>query len=259
MERSVSFESGRFRLWGMLHLPPGSGRAPGVVMCHGFTGNHIEAHFLFTKTARALAAAGLAVLRFDFRGSGDSEGFMSDVTIAGEIEDAERALEWMAGFDGVDPDRLGVIGLSLGGCVAACLAGRRPEVKAVALWAAVAHPGRILTRLVASSPERQAELDRNGFIDIGGHGISRAFLEGSAQIEPMVEIARSRASLLILHGGEDQVVPLSDAADYLQAADCSGRTVELATIDGADHVFSRLAWEQQVIALTRDFLRTQLG
>ena len=66
MEQCREFLSAGQRVVATLHLPP-TGPAPGVVMCHGFTGHRIEAHFLFVKAARALCAAGLAVLRFDFR------------------------------------------------------------------------------------------------------------------------------------------------------------------------------------------------
>ena len=59
---------------------------PGVVLFHGFTGDRMESHWLFVKCSRALARAGIASLRFDFYGSGESEGEFSEVTLQGETE-----------------------------------------------------------------------------------------------------------------------------------------------------------------------------
>ncbi|MFA0780897.1 MAG: hypothetical protein RJAPGHWK_002418, partial [Candidatus Fervidibacter sp.] len=77
-EQFVQFEVQGQRVYGMLHLPDGTSdtgkKVPAVAMCHGFTGNRIEAHRLFVKAARHFVQHGIAVLRFDFRGSGESEG-----------------------------------------------------------------------------------------------------------------------------------------------------------------------------------------
>jgi len=73
MEKSIVFRSGRHKLAGVMHIPEIRRKSyPAVVMFHGFTGNKCESHFIFTKTARRLVLRGIAVLRFDFMGSGDS-------------------------------------------------------------------------------------------------------------------------------------------------------------------------------------------
>jgi pimeloyl-ACP methyl ester carboxylesterase len=81
----VEFQSGRNTLRGMLHLPGGPGRHACVMLCHSFTGNRLESHFLFVTIAPALDAAGLACLRFNFAGSGESDGDFVDMTTAGEV------------------------------------------------------------------------------------------------------------------------------------------------------------------------------
>jgi len=93
MERQVFFINEGQRLYGMVHSSEGEGIRPGVVLYHGFTGHKMETHCIFVKLARELAAAGLHVLRFDFRGSGESEGRFEDMTLDSEISDARAALE----------------------------------------------------------------------------------------------------------------------------------------------------------------------
>ena len=93
-EDLISFEVGNERLHGMLHLPVNAAAPhPCVLMLHGFTGTSIEPHRLFVLMARAFASAGIAALRFDFRGSGQSEGFFSDMTLTRELEDALAAIK----------------------------------------------------------------------------------------------------------------------------------------------------------------------
>ena len=74
METPVVFDSKGQQIVGMLHVPNGRGRFPGALLLHGFTGTKTESHRMFVKLSRRLAEHGIASLRFDFRGSGDSAG-----------------------------------------------------------------------------------------------------------------------------------------------------------------------------------------
>jgi alpha-beta hydrolase superfamily lysophospholipase len=145
----------------------------------------------------------------------------------------------------------------MGATVAACLAGRRSEIKAVVLWAGSAHPERLARRLLDDPHSRRA-LEKHGFVDRAGNAVGRDLIDDAPGIHPLSEIAASTAPVLIVHGTNDQTVPVRDAADYLEAADQPDRTAELVTIDAADHTFAALPWETQLIAVTRDFLAQQL-
>jgi len=211
MELQISFAVGGQRIYGMLHLPSAA-PAPGVALCHGFTGNRIESHRLFVKAARDFAAHGLAALRFDFRGSGESEGDFREMTVAREIEDALGALHFLASRREVDPGRLGLLGLSMGGCVSACVAGRSRQVKALVLWAAAAHPKRALEAHFPGFALPETE-----FVDYGANPVGRAFLEDLRTVEPLEEVEKFRGPALIVHGDQDLAVPVSDAEDFRQA------------------------------------------
>jgi len=230
-------------LCGMLHLPART-PAPGIIMCHGFTGHKAETHRLFVKAARDLASHGLAALRFDFRGSGDSGGDFREMTVSREIEDAGAALDYLVSRTEVKADRVGVLGLSLGGCVAACLAGRDARVKALVLWAAVAHPSRIADRLLP-------EFGDSAVLDMAGWGLGRGFIEDIASIQPLKELASYAGPSLVVHGSNDETVPPSDALDYRVAL---GGRCRSHLVQGADHVFSTLGYETEAIRISRDFM-----
>lgn len=253
MEHCREFLSAGERVAATLHLPDAT-PAPGVVMCHGFTGHRIEAHFLFVKAARALCDAGLAVLRFDFRGSGESAGEFRDMTISGEIADALAALEFMRSEPGVDADRIALIGLSLGGLVAACAAARDGGVSALVLWSAVANlPGVLAERFAGA----QVELEQRGCVELGPHEIGAGFVADLDRIDPCAEVCSYDGPTLVVHGSDDQSVPVDHADLYLGALRGGDATKHI--VAGADHTFSSVAWEREVIGVTRDWLALRLG
>ncbi len=238
-----------------LHIPEAT-PAPGLVMCHGFTGHRIEAHFLFVKAARAFCAAGLGVLRFDFRGSGESEGRFRDMTIEGEIADALAALEHMRAEPGVDAERVGLLGLSLGGLVAACAAARDGGVQALVLWSAVADLGGVFGERHESAAER-ASLGECGYYEHGAHRIGAGFVEQLGRIDPLAELGRYRAPALVVHGSDDQSVPVAHAEMYMQALSGGDRAKHI--IEGADHTYSTVGFEREAIEVTRDWLVERIG
>ena len=246
MQKPLYFENQGQLIAGTLHLPDGPGPHPAVVFCHGFTGNKGETHFLFVKASRELAAHGIASLRFDFRGSGESEGEFSDMTPLTEVSDACRALHVLADQPEVDADRLGVVGLSLGGLVAACVAGREPSVKSTVLWAAVAEI-RLMSKL---TNEDRSLLDTQGWMDIGGLKLGAGFFRDTTKIDPVAEIAASKSPVLIIHGESDAAVPVSHAEKYFAALRSLSRKVSKLILHEADHTFNRVGWEAEAISAT---------
>src|SRR5262245_31657885 len=136
----VMFESDGQAILGVIHQPRElrAERLPAVAIFHGFVGSKDQPHQIFVKLAEALAAAGVVALRIDFRGRGDSEGDTVDMTFEGDMADARGALDLLAAQPGVDAGRLGVLGMSWGATIAACLAGRDQRVGSTALWAGAA-------------------------------------------------------------------------------------------------------------------------
>lgn len=145
METPVVFDCKGEQIVGMLHLPVGRGRVPGVLLLHGFGGHKAETHRMFVKLARRLVARGMGVLRFDYRGSGDSSGEFEEMTIRSQICDAIRALTFLSRHKRINSKRLAVVGFSLGGAVAAHLVAReKARVQSLVLISPVAEGSVIL-------------------------------------------------------------------------------------------------------------------
>lgn len=130
--RPLPFFSSGLRLDADLHLPGDGGAGvpyPAVIACSGYQGQKIIHPERF---ARALNPLGYAVLAFDYRGFGRSEGERGRLVPQEWAEDVRAGVDRLAGVDDVDADRLALVGWGLGGGVVVAEAADDPRVKAVA-------------------------------------------------------------------------------------------------------------------------------
>jgi dipeptidyl aminopeptidase/acylaminoacyl peptidase len=197
------------RLHGWLMKPPsGTGPFPVIVHAHGNAGN-VESHEDFS---RFLTRHGFAVLLFDYRGYGKSDP--RTPTRDGLVTDTLAAIYFVASRPDLDPARLGVLGISLGGVPASAAAAERPIVRALALvtayssWARVAHDHLPV---------------------VGPILIAR----GRDPIDAVKNLGTR--SLLLVHGMRDRVVPFHHAGRLADAASAAGVPVEITEISEADH------------------------
>lgn len=246
-EKPVVFYNQEQQINGILHSPTHcDASCPAVAFFHGFTGTKVEPHRIFVKTARELAAIGFYVLRFDFRGSGDSAGNFSEMTIGGEVSDAIKSIDVLTAMPGVDAERIGILGLSMGGCVAAFVSGQDTRVKSTVMWAPLSDdpPDRkneILERVKnPPTPEELALANPNI--------VGKAFYEELPKISPSATIQAFTGALLVIHGSGDDVVPVSHGRRYYELMRERDALTELEIIDKGDHTFNTVASEQAVIA-----------
>ena len=112
------FTRERTRLFGLLHGPLGDPKSTGFVLSHPFAEEKLWSHRVFVSLARALAARGHPVLRFDFTGAGDSDGGTADTSLSTHTDDLIAAIDALtARRPGLA--RVGLIGLRLGASLAA--------------------------------------------------------------------------------------------------------------------------------------------
>ena len=240
-EEAVSFHVEGMTLRANLHIPsPG---APCIVLRHG-----LEAHKDTEKWrtfARSLTGAGFATLRFSFRGCGEgpesSDGAFEDTTLTSRVRDLKAALDFL-GKRAVDHDRMGAVGSSLGGSVV--IAAEDPRLKVLVLLATGAWMG-----LGAIDPS--AEL-----ISLpSGRRLNRRFAEDAKRYDLPSALARQRKPTLILHGSNDDLVPIEHAHTlYASAAEPK----RLCIIPGGDHSFHQPHHLKQIVDATVEWIRQHL-
>lgn len=245
-EHLIAFDGPLGTLRGVLHRPDRAGDLPGIVLLHGFTGQHIEDQRLFVQAGRFLAEDGYAVLRMDFYGSGNSDGAFDAMTVHSEVDDAVAMLDWFCAQPGIDPGRFAVVGLSLGGAIAALLAAFDRRVKAAVFWNAVAEPRLHFGEIALKGPQAGVT---------GGLRVSRAFLETFYAMDVAGAVQRYGGPGLVIRGTADDVV-LAQEADALTTALGAHGTLRL--IEGADHTFRHPAWRADLFAITAAWLRAHV-
>ncbi|MEM3871890.1 MAG: alpha/beta fold hydrolase [Nitrososphaeria archaeon] len=266
MIKSVIFENENQKLVGIIHLPENLEtlkKVPGIVMFHGFTGNKVEAHRLFVQVARSLCKAGFMVLRFDFRGSGDSDGEFEDITVENEVSDAEKALTFFLRQRKVDREKVGVIGLSMGGRVATILASKDNRIKFVVLYSAAFGPlhNRFLNFI---KPEQWHILNSGESIEIkdpnvsSGWYLKKKFFETIDYIIPFEVMNKIKVPMLIIHGDQDQTISVEEAKKGYEIIKDLNNKNELYIISGGDHTFSQKEHTREVIEKTLKWLNTIL-
>ena len=144
-QQDIMFPSGDLAIEGTLHLPDDDGRFPGVVICHPhpqYGGDMYNV--IVASLAQRLCDAGIAALRFNFRGVDMSEGSFDGGM--GEIQDAVEAMNFLSLHDNVDASRVGIAGYSFGAAVALAAAWQSNAAQALV---SIACPSRVFNEMSA--------------------------------------------------------------------------------------------------------------
>ncbi|MBA5851503.1 alpha/beta hydrolase [Clostridium sp. cel8] len=255
MQKSVEIQSRGLTLRGMMHVPDNmKNKISMVCMFHGFTGNKAEKHFIFVKLSRMLEKIGIGSVRFDFSGSGESDGEFVDMTILTELQEAKDILNYVKGLEFVDNNNIGVLGLSMGGAVSSILAGDCKEsVKALCLWAPAGNMGEIVKNF--ETDKNVDTIQNKGFLDIGGFCVGIDFVKALNGLDIFNRSSVYDKNVLLIHGNLDETVPFKTSERYL---DIYGENAFLHPIEGSDHTFNRKDWEDEVLDCTSEFFRTEL-
>ena len=182
--------------------------------------------------SRALNMEGIAVLRFDFTGLGESEGDFSETTYSSNINDLIAATTYLKEHHKFPTI---MIGHSLGGAATIAAAKQLDGVKAVATIGSPfdpAHVQKVFTRNLA-------EIETSGEAEVNIQGrvfkIKKQFLEDLQEKNQLENIKRLGKALLIMHSPQDHIVEVENAAKIYQAA---MHPKSFISLDGADHLLS---------------------
>ena len=116
-ETPIFFGEKQDQLFGVLHQPVQDANGNAFVFCHPFAEEKLWAHRVFVNFARDLAHRGYIVLRFDYRGYGDSDGNFTNFTLTSHGEDIERATSFLRQQFSII-GKIGLLGLRLGASLA---------------------------------------------------------------------------------------------------------------------------------------------
>lgn len=232
------------QIYGVLYRPEGVEKAPLIVISHGFGGTH-----LFGKAySETLAPLGYAVYCYDFCGGSpmsQSDGLTTEMSIFSEEKDLLAVVEGLGADEHIDAGKPILIGESQGGMVSALAAGDNPDRfgKVILIYPALCIKDDWVKMYPALS-------DMPEEVDFWGIKLSHAYLEGLYDLDVYGRISQYKGPVLIFHGDEDKVVPVSYAVEAQKAYDQASLTI----YPGAGHGFSPDIQKQTIEAI-KEFLK----
>lgn len=220
---------GENQIYGVLYIPQNTGETmPAIIYSHGFGGSHRSG----TQYAEAMAAKGYVVYCFDFCGGSpgsQSDGSTLEISLFTEQADLEAVIEMIQGLDYVDSSNLFLMGTSQGGAVSAITAAKHVDE---ILGLVLLYPAFVLADNANEryqSPEEIPDTQFFMWMDVG-----RAYFEPLLGYDIYADIEAYDKDVLILHGDEDSIVPLS----YSERAAEVYPSAQLEVLQGAGHGFS---------------------
>ena len=229
-------------LSGRLHRPTDTPRAV-ALFAHCFTCSKD------LRAARAIAQAlvddGIAVLRFDFTGLGESHGEFADTTFSSNVGDLLAAAAVLR--DGIGAPSI-LIGHSLGGAAVLLAAHEVPECVAVATIGAPADPEHATHLFSSVLPDLEAHGEAE--VELAGRRfrVRQELVDDLRQRSVLERLPRLKRALLVLHSPQDTTVGVDNASSIFTAA---RHPKSFVTLDGADHLLSSprdAAYVGQVVA-----------
>jgi uncharacterized protein len=241
-------------LAGTLTLPQGRERSPAVVMITGSGAQDrdqalpmLRGYRPFRDIADTLSRTGIAVLRLDDRGFGESRGVFASATSADFADDIRAGLAYLRARTDIDGARLGLVGHSEGGLIAPKVAATDTSLAAVVLIAGPARTGRAIIeyqqrysieRAEAVPPAARDSAYQAARDQLESHAAGSPWLRYFLDYDPLTAASRvRRTSVLILHGETDRQVTV-DQADELAAAfrGAGNSDVTVRTFPGINHL-----------------------
>ena len=252
-EEAVSIEANGRTIPAVVTLPVGEGPFPAVVLNHGHGGSKDE-NVGFISLAQTLAEAGIASIRMDFPGCGESTEPFTENTLSNMIADSNASKDYLVANYPVDADKLGILGYSMGGRIALeVITAEGNPYKAAVILSGVSTPGEEAIANIlpegTTVEDAIAMAEENGSFDYTTRYGQELSLSAQwftdMMVGPLANIDNYTGPMLVLHGDKDTVV--DDATNKLTVA--AYPAAEEVIVPDADHGYGFYSDQPEVTAM----------
>ncbi|WP_323813110.1 alpha/beta hydrolase family protein [Cellvibrio sp. NN19] len=245
-EQSLMIDNGEYKIPGILVLPKNTEhkKLPVMLMLHGTASQKNEVGGLYQRLAVYLADRGIASLRIDFAGTGDSPVDYRQYSLTSATRDVTTALDYLAAKPELDINRMGLVGFSQGGLIAQLVAAQDSRIQTLVAWSSAVTTGQDAGAFNPFFQQYYGEAKANGFavvkfpwraepLNFGLQWFDEIKVNNSLQL-----IKNYQGKLLAVAGNADAVVPYASSIKLVDAV--SSTDAELVIVKGADHLFNVL-------------------
>jgi uncharacterized protein len=234
-------------LRGMIHLPDETEPSRVVCIFPGLDGSKVGPHRMLVHLSEGLEAEGVASVRFDLTGQGDSDGHYGDICMKVHEEDAKNILEAIIRDTRLCYCEIITMGFSYGALIANHIAAKLPTYVSdiIALSPTLNHP--VLVRSVlASNPPEAEEYDFKGNVS------SRVVKEDILHYPVKEMLQTAPQNILFISGSNDGMVPRQVYEEMIPSL--SPDKYKHIVIEGADHSFNHHIWVNMVIRIVCNYV-----
>ena len=237
-------ENNGYTLRGLFSTPD-NGYDTITVMFHGFTGHLNENGFLFKQLTKTLTDNNIATLRFDFMGSGISDGDFTDFTFFTELDDAKAIIKEAYKLNG--NKKIYVLGFSMGGAVSTRVSLEMKDyIEKMVLLAPAGNMPLLAKRRVENPLISDGKL-----VDLGGFYMSAKLSSTFEGYDMYKDIETFDKPVLILQGSEDKSV----FPEYSKKFDELYPDSRYILVEGAEHCFTKVPYRKIVNEKVLEFLK----
>lgn len=221
-----------------------------IIIIHGFKGTK-EYYPFVNNSIKFLTDAGIAVLRIDCRGSGESDLEFKDMTIKSESEDVLTAIDYVKTLD-VDSKRVGLIGISMGAtAILVGVAHKKSEIKTLVFWG----PGWTFSgEKYFDTLQNRKTIKEKGVFYVEQKFTGKKLTAGKELFKELISfdvrpfMKDMKKPVLILRGSKDEVVGIGKDKEVVKLLNA-----EYKIIEKGDHSFTDKNSEKELIKLTVDW------
>jgi len=252
-ERVVFYNEKNQKLVGLLSLPENK-KSPIAIIIHGFKGTK-EYYPFVNNSTKPLTDAGIAVLRIDCRGSGESDLEFKDMTIKSESEDVLTAIDYVKTLD-IDSKRIAFAGISMGTAAILMAMKHKPDVKTLVFWGPVWY---FNGDSYYDTPQNRKTVEEEGVFYVKQRLTGKKLIAGkelfkeitTLDVRPFMQFVK--IPVLILRGSEDEIAGTGRDKEAIKLLNA-----EYKVIEKGDHNFTDKDSEKELIKLTVDWFKKWL-
>ena len=240
-------------LFGLLQVPFVSKTPPLVICFHGLGSHKYGSKQYLVHLSKLLSNMGIASLRVDFRGSGDSDGELSTSSLRDLLDDALKIIHTSLNLVEINTEKIGLFGSSLGGSLALLsLETYGSLIKALALWAPVIS-GKIWLNDFLKNPKSKKN-------ELNSHNISPSFQEQFLNMNtiPIIKNIPSHLKILHMHGMQDDIVSINHQKMFLKVINKYKTSLTIKSYENASHSLGTFSKTSKILNEITTWFSNQL-
>ncbi len=236
---------------------------PAVIMLHGTGTQKDEVGNLYKSLSEKLEALGIASIRLDFAGSGDSKASDLEYSLSSAVLDGKTAFNYLQANSQIDKNRIGVVGFSQGALISQLLVIEEPNIKSLAVWSPAVGNG--ITPMKAFFEQYYDEAKQNGYALIkydwrSPFKVTLTWFEQLKAQQSLTLMKQFTGSLLAISGTNDTVLPWENANTLITASGSKDATA--VTMKDGDHIFNvfdpQAHQSKDLLEITANWLNSRL-